>query len=447
MDNLYYTKNYINIQDYNLRILSTTTEFIKNIKTVIFNCELVDENIISCPDCGSVSIKIKDYYVRKIKYVECFGLPSIIKIRQKRFICKDCHKTFNHSPNIVNKGSSISIPLKMKILQESKEKQSFKYISNKLGVSITSSISLFSNSIDVSRNTLTEIICIDEFKANTNQGKFAFILGDPLSGDILDILPSRKQEYIYSYFNQIPKEERFSVKYVVSDMFESYRTVVRELFVNAIHIADRFHWIRCATESFNRLRITTMKYYIKKAETTKDIDERRELNLYAKLMKNYYKLLLANKYRKEDTYFNTEIYVPSFKKNCTRQEIIEFIINSDPELEEGYILLQNLYKLSVLTNYDNFNDNMNEWINSARESKIKEFEKTLVTYRSWFKEIRNSFIVHPITNKMLSNGYMEGKNNLCKAIKRVGFGYKNFRLLRNRIMLISNNKTILKNEE
>ena len=164
-------------------------------------------------------------------------------------------------------------------------------------------------------------------------------------------------------------------------------------------------------------------------------------------MKNYYKLLLANKYRKEDIYFNTEIYVPSFKKNCTRQEIIEFIINSDPELEEGYILLQNLYKLSVLTNYDNFNDNMNEWINSARESKIKEFEKTLVTYRSWFKEIRNSFIVHPITNKMLSNGYMEGKNNLCKAIKRVGFGYKNFKLLRNRIMLISNNKTILKNEE
>ena len=88
-------------------------------------------------------------------------------------------------------------------------------------------------------------------------------MGDPLSGDILDILPSRKQEYIYSYFNQIPKEERFSVKYVVSDMFESYRTVVRELFINAIHIADRFHWIRCSTESFNRLRITTMKYYIK----------------------------------------------------------------------------------------------------------------------------------------------------------------------------------------
>ena len=89
---------------------------------------------------------------------------------------------------------------------------------------------------------------------------------------------------------------------------------------------------------------------------------------------------------------------------------------------------------------------MNEWINSARESKIKEFEKTIVTYRSWFKEIKNSFIVHPITNKMLSNGYMEGKNNLCKAIKRVGFGYKNFKLLRNRIMLISNNKTILKNK-
>ena len=148
----------------------------------------------------------------------------MIKFKQKRLMCKDCNKVFTLSSNIVQKHSNISSPLKMKILNESREKQSFKSLSKKLGISSTTSITLFSNSINVSRNPLTEVICIDEFKASTSLGKYAFILGDPLTGNILDILPSRKQEYIYSYFNNIPKEERFQVKYVISDMFESYRT-------------------------------------------------------------------------------------------------------------------------------------------------------------------------------------------------------------------------------
>lgn len=64
----------------------------------------------------------------------------------------------------------------MKILQESEEKQSFKSMSKKLAISITTSISLFSNSISINRNPLTEVICIEEFRANTSLGKYALIL-------------------------------------------------------------------------------------------------------------------------------------------------------------------------------------------------------------------------------------------------------------------------------
>lgn len=61
------------------------------------------------------------------------------------------------------------------------------------------------------RCELTRIICIDEFKASTIAGKYALIIGDPETGKILDILPSRLQEYIYYYFNTIDKSERLSV--------------------------------------------------------------------------------------------------------------------------------------------------------------------------------------------------------------------------------------------
>lgn len=56
-------------------------------------------------------------------------------------------------------------------------------------------------------------------------------MGDPVTGNIIDILPSRKQEYIYHYFDKIKPEERFKVKYLISDMYESFRTVKKNYFL------------------------------------------------------------------------------------------------------------------------------------------------------------------------------------------------------------------------
>lgn len=146
-------------------------------------------------------------------------------------MCCDCNKSYNIQSSIISKGCSISNPTKLKIIQESKSKQSFTDIALRLGVSTTHTISTFNEHIAISRNKLTEIICVDEFKANTEHGKYAFILGDPTTGEIIDILPSRKQEYIYHYFKDVPGKERLGVKYFVSDLFESYRTVKKNYFL------------------------------------------------------------------------------------------------------------------------------------------------------------------------------------------------------------------------
>ncbi len=65
---------------------------------------------------------------------------------------------------------------------------------------------------------------------------------------------------------------------------------------------------------------------------------------------------------------------------------------------------------------------------------LEEFKKTALTYKSWIKEITNSFILDPITHKRLSNGFIEGKNNFCKVIKRIGFGYSDFDVFRYKII-------------
>ena len=48
---------------------------------------------------------------------------------------------------------------------------------------------------------LPRVISFDEFKADTKEGKYAFILNDPIHKKVLDILPNRKKEYLLQLKN------------------------------------------------------------------------------------------------------------------------------------------------------------------------------------------------------------------------------------------------------
>ena len=118
---------------------------------------------------------------------------------------------------------------------------------------------------------------------------------------------------------------------------------------------------------------------------------------------------------------------------------------SDNELENAYWLLQDIYKISVYSSYESFNDDINEWFEKVHEYNIPEFKKAMYTYKEWLKEIKNSFIIDDKTHKRLTNGFIEGKNNICKVIKRNAFGFKSFEHLRNKILYTNTNDLIIKN--
>ena len=72
---------------------------------------------------------------------------------------------------------------------------------------------------------LPSVISFDEFKADTRSGKYAFIVNDILHKKVLDILPSRKKDDLNQYFTYI--ENKSSVRYVISDMYEPYLLVTK----------------------------------------------------------------------------------------------------------------------------------------------------------------------------------------------------------------------------
>ena len=329
----------------------------------------------------------------------------------------------------------LSNATKNKLLEETRKKQSFTDIADRLSISCTTVKNEFSEHIANYRCKLTEVLCIDEFRASTIAGEYALIFGDPITGKILDILPSRKQDYIYYYFQSIPDEERMSVKYVVTDLFESYKTICETLFWKSTHIADRFHWIKQATEAFNKTRIRIMNSYAQLGHDQFK-GSYNKYNSYSNILKTYYKLLLANKYTKEGWFFDQKIFASYIRKEMTFQEIIEYCLNLDSDLEEAYDLLQSLYKIAKFSNYENAKNHILEWCERIDQTttKLPEFKKLSLTYKHWIKPIVNSFIFNPITKSRMSNGFIEGKNNFCKLIKRVGFGYSNFDTFRAKIL-------------
>ena len=56
----------------------------------------------------------------------------------------------------------------------------------------------------------------------------------------------------------------------------------------------------------------------------------------------------------------------------------------------------------------------------------------LNTLKKYSKYIRNTL------EYSYSNGVMERNNNTCKLIKRISFGFRNFRNMKSRIMIITN---------
>ena len=100
---------------------------------------------------------------------------------------------------------------------------SLKYIAEENNISDNTVRNILKKHIkDYPKNVinLPKVITFDEFKTDTTEGKCAFILNGSIHKKVLDILPNRKKEYLEQYFTYT--ENRHSVEFVISDMYEPY---------------------------------------------------------------------------------------------------------------------------------------------------------------------------------------------------------------------------------
>ena len=90
--------------------------------TLVINVRL-KKKTCSCPNCGSFSIRIKEYKLRKIHHSLLSLDPCILNYQARRYICSDCGITFYEDNPFSNQGVNISNLTILKCFERTEKNQ------------------------------------------------------------------------------------------------------------------------------------------------------------------------------------------------------------------------------------------------------------------------------------------------------------------------------------
>ena len=410
----------LNLEQFNLKIEKIDTAKRNNVLYCYITLENQKEK---CPLCNSLPI-IKEYINKKIKHSISNNNPCFIIYKARRFYCKTCIHTYYEKNPFALKNDKLSTYTIYAVLNDLKDHTvTFKNVAEKYNISKNSVINIFDNYIDVKRRPLPEVICIDEFyTSRRRQYKYACVFLDFISKKIIYIYPSRRKDRLTSELSFIQKNERLNVKYVVIDMWDTYRDLASIYFPNCKVAVDSFHVIRHLNDAIDSIRIKTMKKYDNR--TNKLIQN----DIYYYMLKKFHFFFTMN----FEKIFNGETYIHKMKTKWTKHEIRNYLFSIDEDLRDAYYLKERYREFNLTAEYETCDDELEELIDEFLNSKHEEFRAFGKLLIHWKDEIKNSFIRYQ--GKRLSNDPIEGANSRIKTILKSANGYINFNRLRNRIM-------------
>lgn len=349
-----------------------------------------------CPTCGEETKRIHDYRMQVIKHFPIMCKPVELHLRKRRYVCP-CGKKFYEDYEFLSKYKRLSNHSVKYILNECRDQIAFSTISRKIGVSLPTVIRTFDKINYPKPLRLPEVLCIDEFRGNSGGNKFQCILVDGKNRKIVDILPDRTHLHLVNYFSSYSKHERSRVKFFVCDMWKPYVELAKAYFPNAKIITDKYHFMHQVTWAMDKVRVSAQKTML---------PSRRK----------YYK-------RSKSILLKPEYKVPE-----SRRGELTLMLDYCDDLRVTHYLKEQFYSIYANPKYSEKREHFLFWIKQAYKSKIKALVDVTDTFYTWREYILNAL------KYRYTNGVTEGFNNKIKVIKRIGYGYRNFKRFRNLIL-------------
>jgi transposase len=361
----------------------------------------------TCPHCGAVCVKQHDVRPRRKRDVPLRGHVVEVVLHKRRFWCIGCHKAFTESDSACGRRKRTTVRLREEIGQQASRRPIAHVASQyKVGprfvqacLEIVAGIQLAKRglSLDESGKLPTpRFLGIDEF-ARRKGHRYDTILCDLDARHVLEVSAGRKKADVTCVLERLTDCE--AVEAVSMDMSRTFREAVQLCLPRARIVADHFHVIQHVGKAVKKV----IGRWAKKAEGKKALDGQVHL-------------FLRNQ---EDL-------------SAEEEQMRATLAQAFPEINVAWQLKEGLRMWYATASAATAAPELDSWIATVKRNGPAELRKALSAFRDWRQEILAFFDFLPTR---LSNGFVEGKNNRTKAIMRQGYGYRNRRHLRLRILL------------
>lgn len=389
-----------------INLLGIEGVLVKNIKEKENSLEIsikTKRKIQQCPSCKYLTNKIQDYRIQKIQHVTIGKKTTYLILNKRRYCCHHCGKKFYENYSFLQKYFRKSNTVFENVCEDLKSLKNFKTIAKDNNISIPTVVRYMHFNFYLSNKhdfDLPERIGIDEFKGNCGEEKYQLHIFDLDSKKTIDIVKSRKYDDLEAYFSSFSLEQRCRVKVVSMDLYSPFKRIIKDKFYHASIVADTFHFTKLVIQGLDELRLNLWR-------NTKGKEKRYFKNLKLSLAKDISKV-----------------------KEKEAEKLL-YAFELSPILKYAYTLKQQFLDIKKFNTFEEKEIAFRKWLDDAESSTIKEFKKPVKTLRQWHEYISNSFKLN------LSNGPVEGKNNLIKTLKRISFGFRNLTNFKERIILCS----------
>ena len=389
-----------------INLLGIEGVLVKNIKEKENSLEIsikTKRKIQQCPSCKYLTNKIQDYRIQKIQHVTIGKKTTYLILNKRRYCCHHCGKKFYENYSFLQKYFRKSNTVFENVCEDLKSLKNFKTIAKDNNISIPTVVRYMHFNFYLSNKhdfDLPERIGIDEFKGNCGEEKYQLHIFDLDSKKTIDIVKSRKYDDLEAYFSSFSLEQRCRVKVVSMDLYSPFKRIIKDKFYHASIVADNFHFTKLVIQGLDELRLNLWR-------NTKGKEKKYFKNLKLSLAKDISKV-----------------------KEKEAEKLL-YAFELSPILKYAYTLKQQFLDIKKFNTFEEKEIAFRKWLDDAESSTIKEFKKPVKTLRQWHEYISNSFKLN------LSNGPVEGKNNLIKTLKRISFGFRNLTNFKERIILCS----------
>lgn len=357
-------------------------------------------HLANCPNCGGGLYK---HGSREYRYTDTplYMKPTTIQLNVHRYRCKVCKQVLSDHIACVDESRRCTNRL-VQHIQSHCFRLTFSELSRQIGLSVNTIRNIAQDYLSYLEQSYPRstpsILGIDEVMI---AGEYRCVLTDLEHHRLFDILPTRKQSYLESYFERLPNKE--NIHTVCSDMWQPFKNVCAKCLPNTTLVLDRFHVVKLANEAMESIR--------KCHQNELDAKGRKQL-------KKHLRWLLIKRLA---------------QLSSDDLKTLEVLAKEYPKLVIAYYLKEKYFDIYEAKDKNAAILAFFEWTDSIDEQAtgmyLPEFYRLKQIVKRHFAQ---TFSYWDSANKV-SNGYTECVNGLIKLANRLGRGYS-FEMIRARAL-------------